>query len=73
MIVARAESQTALSSVSSLSLWALGEFCKLSAPTDFKEEKGHGRNPQGAGGVGQRVKGKAAVKSSEVLHCFFII
>ena len=46
-------------------LCTLGDLTKLRAPTDFKEGKGRGRNPQGAG-VGGKVEDKAALKSSEV-------
>lgn len=51
MIPVREEKSNSLVSVH---LWTLGDFSKLRAPTDFKERKGHGRNPQGAaGGEGQ--------------------
>lgn len=51
MIPVRAEKSN---SPVSVHLWTLGDFSKLGAPTDFKEGKGHGSNPQGAaGGEGQ--------------------
>lgn len=53
MIPGRAEKPNSLVS---LHLWTLGDFSQLRAPTDFKEGKGHGRNPQGARGRGPGTK-----------------